>query len=103
MYLQGIVVAENIRNDIVGSGVKAHFTGRTQCSMETGYGKATFVIGTYTKPVLKLAPSKDKYLMKKMMKAMYWDAILGRTESIFKAYFGEDYIQYKTRQAQVPA
>jgi sulfide:quinone oxidoreductase len=102
-HLQGIVVAENIRNDIVGSGVKALFTGRTQCSMETGYGKATFVIGTYAKPVLRLAPSKDKYLMKKMMEAMYWDAILGRTESIFKAYFGDDYIQYKTRQVQVPA
>ncbi len=102
-HLEGIVVGENIVSDITGNNVKALFTGRTQCSMETGYGKATFVVGTYAKPVLKLAPSKDKYLMKKMMEAMYWDALMGRTESIFKAFFGEDYIQYQSRHVQIPA
>ncbi len=102
-HLEGIVVGENIVSDITGNNVKALFTGRTQCSMETGYGKATFVIGTYTKPVLKLSPSKDKYIMKKMMEAMYWDALMGRTEAIFKAYFGDDYIQYQSRPVRAPA
>ena len=102
-HLEGIVVGENIVSDITGNNVKALFTGRTQCSMETGYGKATFVIGTYTKPVLKLPPSKDKYIMKKMMEAMYWDALMGRTEAIFKAYFGDDYIQYQNGPVRVPA
>ncbi|EQB68340.1 MAG: FAD-dependent pyridine nucleotide-disulfide oxidoreductase, partial [Thermoplasmatales archaeon Gpl] len=46
-HLEGIVVANNIISEIQGTGKRYKFTGRTQCSMETGFHKATFVVGTY--------------------------------------------------------
>ncbi|MEM0157407.1 MAG: FAD/NAD(P)-binding oxidoreductase [Thermoplasmataceae archaeon] len=92
-HLEAEVVVENIANNIENINEKAIFTGRTQCSMETGYEKATFVIGTYSKPVLKLRPTHERYMMKKMMEAMYWEAIKGNMEFVFKPYFGEDYME----------
>jgi sulfide:quinone oxidoreductase len=92
-HLEAEVVVENIANNLENINEKAIFTGRTQCSMETGYEKATFVIGTYSKPVLKLRPTHERYMMKKMMEAMYWEALKGNMEFVFKPYFGEDYME----------
>jgi sulfide:quinone oxidoreductase len=89
---QGIVVANNISAQIKGKrDRKYHFTGRLRCSMETGYNQATFVIGTYKKPVQKIYPSYANYLKKKFMSKIYWASEKGKFEWLFRLNFGEDY------------
>ncbi|MCL4348015.1 MAG: FAD-dependent oxidoreductase, partial [Candidatus Thermoplasmatota archaeon] len=71
-HLEGVVVANNIAAEITGTEQKIKFTGRTQCSMETGFHKATFVVGTYDRPVEKIEPSTMNYMEKKVMEKIYW-------------------------------
>lgn len=92
-HLEGIVVAKNIAAEIRGSSERYLFTGRFQCSMETGFHQATFVIGTYTKQVQKIHPSFINYVKKKIMSKIYWRAELGQLEWLFKLNFGEDYYE----------
>lgn len=92
-HLQAIAVANNIMEDLRGGIDKYLFTGRTQCSMETGYGKATFVIGTYAKPVEKITPSRMNYIEKRFMERIYWSSLMGGYEWLFRSHFGEDYYQ----------
>ena len=90
-HLEGIVVANNIAAEIKGSSDRFLFTGRFQCTMETGFHKATFVVGTYDKPVRKIYPSFANYIKKKIMSRIYWKAELGKYEWLFKLNFGKDY------------
>lgn len=90
-HLQAIVVASNIVEDIRGGVDKYLFTGRMQCSLETGYHQATFVVGTYEKPVEKKYPSTFNYIEKKFMERIYWASLKGGYEWLFKTHFGEDY------------
>lgn len=90
-HLEGIVVANNIAAEIKGTSERYLFTGRFQCTMETGFRKATFVIGTYEKPVKKMYPSFANYVKKKIMSRIYWKAELGKCEWLFKLNFGKDY------------
>ncbi|EQD45484.1 FAD-dependent pyridine nucleotide-disulfide oxidoreductase, partial [mine drainage metagenome] len=83
-HLEGIVVANNIAMNITGKGTKHLFTGRTQCSMETGFHDATFVVGTYDRPVEKIKPSKINYAEKKVMEHIYWGSLHGHYEWLFK-------------------
>ena len=92
-HLEGIVVANNIAAEINGMERKYRFTGRTQCSMETGFHKATFVVGTYDKPVEKIEPSTMNYVEKKVMEKIYWGSLHGHYEWLFKYHFKEDYFQ----------
>ena len=93
VHLEGIVVANNIAAEINGTERKYRFTGRTQCSMETGFHKATFVVGTYDKPVEKIEPSTMNYVEKKVMEKIYWGSLHGHYEWLFKYHFKEDYFQ----------
>ncbi len=97
-HLQGIIVAENMASEMYGTGESFLFTGRTHCSMETGYHQATFVVGTYEKPVKPLIPTTMRYLEKKFMERIYWSSLKGGYERLFKLYFGEDY--YSTEPAE---
>ncbi len=90
-HLQGIIVANNVVSEMTGSHERYLFTGRTQCSMETGFHQATFVIGTYERPVKKMPASTSKYLQKKFMERIYWASLRGGYERLFKFYFGKDY------------
>ncbi len=90
-HLEGIVVANNISSEIKGMSERYLFTGRFQCTMETGFRKATFVIGTYEKPVKKMYPSFANYIKKKIMSRIYWKSELGKCEWLFKLNFGKDY------------
>lgn len=90
-HLQGIVVANNIIEDYVGGTDKYLFTGRMQCSMETGYRQATFVVGTYGRPVEKKVPSMVNFLEKKFMERIYWASLKGGYEWLFEMHFGKDY------------
>ena len=92
-HLEGIVVANNIASEINGTSDKYLFTGRYQCTMETGFHKATFIVGTYEKPVKKIYPSFSNYVKKRIMSKIYWDAELGRCEWLFKLNFGRDYYE----------
>ncbi|MDE1862201.1 MAG: FAD-dependent oxidoreductase [Thaumarchaeota archaeon] len=90
-HLEGVVVANNIAAEIKGTSERYLFTGRFQCTMETGFRKATFVVGTYDKPVKKIRPSFTNYVQKKIMAKIYWNAELGRCEWLFRMNFGRDY------------
>ncbi|MEM0159112.1 MAG: FAD/NAD(P)-binding oxidoreductase, partial [Thermoplasmataceae archaeon] len=90
-HLEAVVVSGNIINSISGTSDRYLFTGRLQCSMETGYRQATFVIGTYEKPVEKIYPSFKNYMEKKFMERIYWASLVGKYEWLFKWHFGEDY------------
>ncbi len=99
-HLESVVVANNMISEYVGSGERYEFTGRLQCSMETGFHQATFVIGTYEKPVRKIEPSFYNYLQKKFMEQIYWSSLKGGFEWVFKRHFGEDY--YRKYQKKIP-
>ncbi len=92
-HLEGIVVANNIISEIQGTGKRYKFTGRTQCSMETGFHKATFVVGTYDTPVQKIPTSRFNYMEKKVMEKIYWESLHGQYEWLFKYHFKKDYFE----------
>ncbi len=100
-HLEAIVVAKNMISQMHGTGEKYEFTGRLQCSMETGYHQATFVIGTYEKPIAEIQPSLYNYLQKKFMERIYWASLKGGYEWLFKRHFGEDYYK-KTGKEKPP-
>lgn len=99
-HLESVVVASNMISEFKGSGDRYEFTGRLQCSMETGFRQATFVIGTYEKPVRKIEPSFYNYLQKKFMEQVYWSSLKGGFEWIFRRHFGEDY--FRKYQRKIP-
>ncbi|MEM0148409.1 MAG: FAD-dependent oxidoreductase [Candidatus Micrarchaeaceae archaeon] len=80
-HLEAKVVEKRI------AGIDARFDGRTNCPFETGYGKGTFVISSYTEPVVKLKPSRFNYFMKKGMAMMAWPALKGNMDFVFNMYF----------------
>ena len=59
--------------------------------METGFHRATFVVGTYDKPVKKIRPSVTNYAEKKVMEKIYWASLEGHYEWLFKYHFKRDY------------
>ncbi len=61
--------------------------------METGFHKATFVVGTLDKPVEKIEPSRMNYLEKKVMEEIYWGSLDMLYEWLSKYHFKEDYFQ----------
>lgn len=80
-HLEAKVVAKLL------SGVPATFDGRTHCPLDLGYGHGTFVIGSYTAPVLKYRPSRLNHFMKMMMAHIYWLSLRGTLEPVFDWYF----------------
>jgi len=68
-------------------GAPAEFHGRTHCPMDLAYGLGTFVIGSYTAPVLKYPPNRLNHLMKAMMGHIYWVSLRGTLEPVFDWYF----------------
>lgn len=80
-HLEAKVVARELR------GQPARFDGRTNCPMDLGDGRGTFVIGTYSAPVINYAPSRLKLVMKHAMGRMYWVSLRGWLEPVFDTYF----------------
>jgi sulfide:quinone oxidoreductase len=80
-HLEAKVVAALLR------GEPARFNGRTHCAVDLAYGKGTFVIGSYTAPVLKRPPSRVSHMMKMMMAHLYWVSLRGWLEPLFDWYF----------------
>ncbi|MGC8623049.1 MAG: NAD(P)/FAD-dependent oxidoreductase [Candidatus Micrarchaeia archaeon] len=80
-HLQAKVVASIIE------GQNVIFNGRTHCPFDMAYGKATFVIGSYTQPVVPYPPSAFKHFMKMMMAKIYWSSLKGTFDFMFDTYF----------------
>ncbi len=90
-HLEAIVAAKNVLADIEGTGVEHCYTGRINCPLEVGEGRALFVAGTYTKPPERQKPSRLKYLMKRFFPNIYWPMVQGRFETLFDLYLGKPY------------
>ncbi len=80
-HLQAKVVAKQLR------GLPASFNGRTHCPVDLADGRGSFVIGSFDAPVVKLAPSRLRHLMKAMFSRIYWLSLRGVLEPAFDAYF----------------
>ncbi|HEV2326713.1 MAG TPA: FAD-dependent oxidoreductase [Terracidiphilus sp.] len=80
-HLEAKIIAREV------SGEPAEFDGRTHCPVDLAYGEGTFVIGSYTAPVVKYPPSRLNHWMKMMMAHIYWLSLRGVLEPIFDWYF----------------
>ncbi len=70
-------------------GKDAKFNGRTNCPFDTGYGRGTFVIGSYDEKVIKYPVTHMNLFMKHMMAKIYWESLKGEFDSVFDIYFKE--------------
>lgn len=71
------------------NGKDARFNGRTNCPFDTGYGRGTFVIGSYDEPVIKYPISQMNLFMKHLMAKIYWSSLKGTFDEVFDIYFRE--------------
>ncbi len=89
-HLEAVVVAKNIIADVKKTGELCHFTGRTHCPMDVGYGKGLFVITAYGRNAKDVQPSRFNMMMKKGFGMMYWRTVKGSMEWLMDMFFGED-------------
>lgn len=80
-HLEAQVVARQL------AGRAAIFDGRTNCPFDLGDGRGTFVIGSFTAPVVKLRPSRLYHLMKMMFGWTYWLTLSGLLDPMLDLYF----------------
>jgi len=57
------------------------------CPFDFGYGRGTFVTGSYEALVVKSPPSRLKHLMKMTFGRIYWLSLRAALEPIFDVYF----------------
>jgi len=88
-HLESGVAVLNILSGIEGYGEVFRYNGRINCPMELGYGRAIFVSATYDKPPEPQKPSRIKAIMKSTFSRIYWKALSGDLEWIFKLFLGE--------------
>jgi sulfide:quinone oxidoreductase len=69
------------------AGGTARFDGRTHCPVDLGDGTGTFVIGSFTAPVVKKRPSRLNHLMKVMFGWFYWITLSGLFDPMLDVYF----------------
>lgn len=80
-HLQAKVVAKTL------AGKRATFDGRTNCSLDVGHGRATYVIGSYQAPVARAAPNRLKYVMEWLLGRFFWMSLKGTIDPVFDIYF----------------
>jgi sulfide:quinone oxidoreductase len=83
------------------SGERAAFDGRTHCPVDLGDGRGTFVIGSYTAPVVRYPPSRLNHLMKAAMGYLYWLSLRGTLEPVFDWYFAHTRPERLARRVQI--
>jgi sulfide:quinone oxidoreductase len=89
-HLESVLLSTNLAQEIAGRSEEPElYNGRINCPMEVGGKRAIFVSATYTKPPKKQNPSFTKYIMKKGFGMLYWSAMEGTWEPLFKLYFGK--------------
>jgi sulfide:quinone oxidoreductase len=80
-HLEAGIVARQL------AGVAATFDGRTHCPVDLGDGTGTFVIGSFTAPVVKKRPSRFNHLMKIMFGWFYWITLSGLLDPMLDLFF----------------
>ena len=95
-HLEAIVAANNIVSSIRGTKELYKYNGRINCPFEMGSGKASFVVGSYEKPVKRIQPSRIRYAMKKAFARFYWRTLSGNWDWLLETYFGKTYQTEKT-------
>jgi sulfide:quinone oxidoreductase len=80
-HLEAQVVAARL------AGKLARFDGRTNCPLDLGDGRGTFVIGSFTAPVVKMHPSRIYRLMKMMFGWSYWMTLSGWLDPAIDLFF----------------
>ena len=80
-HLEAKIVAKILQ------GKEDKFDGRTNCPFDLGYGKGTFVIGSYDQPVVPYPPSRLNHFEKMMMERIYWSSLKGTFDFMFNLYF----------------
>jgi len=79
-HYQALITAQNIINDIHGTGVKVPYRGETGCplvgSSYTTYttGEAYMAAWTYGKPQQPFKPTKLGWFVYRMYYYIYWDS-----------------------------
>jgi len=80
-HLEAQIVAKRL------NGVAATFDGRTNCPMDLGDGRGTFVIGSFDAPVVKMRPNRLYHLMKIMFGWSYWLTLSGWLDPMIEIFF----------------
>jgi sulfide:quinone oxidoreductase len=80
-HLEAQVVAKQL------AGAAATFDGRTNCPVDLADGRGTFVIGSFTAPVMKIRPTRLYHLMKVMFGRSYWMTLGGLMDPMIDLYF----------------
>ena len=80
-HLEAQIVAKRL------NGVAATFDGRTNCPMDLGDGRATFVIASFEAPVVKMRPNRIYHLMKVMFGWSYWLTLSGWLDPMIDMFF----------------
>jgi sulfide:quinone oxidoreductase len=88
-HLEAVVATSNIVSSIRTSRRLYKYNGRINCPFEMGSGKASFVVGSYDKPVRQIEPSRIRYAMKKAFARFYWRTLSGSWDWLLNAYFGK--------------
>jgi sulfide:quinone oxidoreductase len=87
-HLQSLVVAKNVLADLGRGPGEWAYNGRINCPMEVGDHRLLFVSATYEQPPEEDEPTVVKFAMKKAFNLVYWQALKGRLEWMFRIYFG---------------
>jgi len=88
-HLEATVAVDNIIASLRGEHILYKYNGRINCPFDMGGGKASFVIGSYDKPVKEIQPSRWRYALKEAFSSFYWRTLSGNWDWLLDMYFGE--------------
>ena len=98
-HLESVLLSKNLVGEVIGSGEEPEvYNGRINCPMEMGGRKAIFVSATYSQPPKYQSPSFVKYEMKRAFGRLYWSAMKGSWEWLFRLYFGKTSSKLKSEE-----
>jgi sulfide:quinone oxidoreductase len=89
-HLESVLLSKNLAGEIKQTSEEPEiYNGRINCPMEMGGRRAIFVSATYAQPPKSQNPSFLKYVMKRGFGKLYWSAMKGSWEWMFRLYFGK--------------
>ncbi|MDH2900432.1 MAG: FAD/NAD(P)-binding oxidoreductase [archaeon] len=89
-HLESVLLSKNLTREVIGREEDQEvYNGRINCPMEMGRRRAIFVSATYSEPPKYQSPSFVKYEMKRAFGRLYWSAMKGSWEWLFRLYFGK--------------
>jgi sulfide:quinone oxidoreductase len=98
-HLESVLLSRNLSREIKGSNEELEaYNGRINCPMEMGERRAIFISATYSNPPRRQSPSFVKYEMKRAFGRLYWSAMKGSWEWLFRLYFGKTSTKIEPRE-----